>query len=415
MDRQIEHPTDIMPYELWYLAMKNLSPKDILSLCQTSKEFAVLCEGDYMWQILLKKDYSVKWTEEGAREEYIRIASGSMLSCGGNFTGFVTKNNQLYMWGKNDSGQLGNGLRIFISTPTPQFIMGDTIQVSCGGLHTGAVTTKGKLYMWGANNFGQLGFARGNRKNPTLLMEDIAQVKCGDGFTGAVTRDGKLYMWGENTSGQLGDGTTATNNKPTLVDMENLKVIQVSCGEYHTGAITTEGELYMWGSYWKGPGEDCKIYKPISFMKDISQVSCASSHTGAVAADGKLYMWGYNEDGQLGDGTSHGRRKPTLIKIKGRVVQVSCGYKHTGAVTEDGSLYMWGWNRNGQLGNETLSSIFTPTLIMENVVQVSCGWTYTGVITKDGRIYMWGHNEHGQLGGTKDQKLKPTLTKIPKK
>ncbi len=403
---------DLMPKELWYLTVENLPVEEILRLCQTSKEFADMCEDNYLWRRLLLRDYGIKW-DEGAKKEYIRLATSSMVSCGYYHTGFVTAKGKLYMWGDGGDGRLGNvsgGNR-----KRPQFIKGLTcIQVSCGKYHTGAVTTEGKLYMWGDNEFGTLGDNTNDKKNkPVFIMENIAQVSCGGHITGAVTEDGKLYMWGNNEVGQIGDGTATDKNKPVLIKIKgNPRFIQVSCGEAFTGAVTAEGNLYMWGENdfgQLGDNSQDDQNKPVLIMKNVTQVSCGYSHTGAITLDKKLYMWGNNEMGQIGDeSTFLGFSALSPILIMKNVVQVSCGSGHTGAITGDSQLYMWGDNIHDELGGglqdrysygqQHRIEYSIPTFIMGGVAQVSCGHEFTGVITRDDNLYMWGENNSYQLG-----------------
>ena len=272
------------------------------------------------------------------------------------------------------------------------------IQVSCGNNHTGAVTEDGRLYMWGHNSVGQLGDGTTeNRKIPVLIKINgnpwIVKVACGGRHTGVVTSEGKLYMWGDNSWGQL--GAVTGKNKPILI---KERIVQVSCGGRHTGAVTAEGKLYMWGinnrsQLGDGTTTDRELPTLIKIKGNpkIVQVSCGTNYTGVVTAEGKLHMWGANSQDQLGATT--GKNKPILIKE--RIVQVSCGDSHTGAVTEDGRLYMWGNNRFGQLGGNISAN--TPKLIMKGISQVSCGKNQTGVITENDKLEMWGRSDYGQL------------------
>lgn len=57
--------------------------------------------------------------------------------------------------------------------------------------------------------------------------------------------DKSLYMWGWNTSGQLGDGTEENKRKPVKV-LENVQSVSLGCS--HSGAVTEDGSLYMWGA-----------------------------------------------------------------------------------------------------------------------------------------------------------------------
>lgn len=279
--------------------------------------------------------------------------------------------------------------------------------------NSGAVTKDGNLYMWGANDQGQLGDGtEKHRDKPVKVLENVRTVNLGYGYSGAVTEDGSLYMWGANDDGQLGDGTKENRNKPVKV-LEHVKT--VSLGYWHSGAVTSDGDLYIWGRDGLAQleyHESEKDYsRPFKVMGNVKWVSFGGRwHTGAITKDGDLYMWGDNSSGQLGDGTKKDRKKP--VKVLENVQAVSLGGEHvnvggtygyfiahSGAVTEDGSLYMWGCNDDGQLGDGTEKSRTRPVKVLENVRLLSLGGRHSGAVTDDGILYMWGgDNEVGQLG-----------------
>ena len=91
--------------------------------------------------------------------------------------------------------------------------------VAAGQNHTVAVTTDGQLWAWGANSGGQLGDGTTtNRHSPVRIGEatNWASVAA-QGNTVAVTTDGQLWAWGHNSSGQLGDGTTTNRHSPVRI------------------------------------------------------------------------------------------------------------------------------------------------------------------------------------------------------
>ena len=65
----------------------------------------------------------------------------------------------------------------------------------------------------------------------------------------AVSSDGDVYAWGLESSGQLGLGSARTRaHTPTKVEALSGKgVTQLSCGMYHTLALTAAGEVYSCG------------------------------------------------------------------------------------------------------------------------------------------------------------------------
>ena len=286
-------------------------------------------------------------------------------------------------------------------TPT-----GEIAPIAAGSNHSAAVTKDGDLYMWGSNGGGRLGNgSRTNSYTPVKIMKNVAAVSLGDEHSAAVTKDGSLYMWGYNRYGQLGNGSTTDSYTPIKI-MEN--VATVSLGDYHSAAITKDGSLYMWGyngSGQLGNGSTTNISTPVKIMENVAMVSLGYNHSAAVTKDGSLYMWGNNYSGQLGNGSTTNRSTP--VKIMEKVAAVSLGGNHSAAITKDGGLYTWGDNYFGQLGNGSIKNSDTPIKIMSNVVS-SAGGSHTIALKKNGTVYTWGDNEYGEFGnGNKSNQTSP--------
>lgn len=89
---------------------------------------------------------------------------------------------------------------------------------------------------------------------------------------------------------------------------------------YHTGALTTDGELYTWGrglygvlgngsnQYSLEPelNEELKILREENPEKEIVKIDSADEYTACLMKDGSLYVWGKNDRGQMGTGTGIG-------------------------------------------------------------------------------------------------------------
>ena len=369
------------------------------------------------------------------------------LSAGSWHCGCIDVNGNLYMWGLNQQGQLGNGDLTMDDSTVPIKIMDNVKSVSVGYDHSAAITEDGSLYMWGDNDYGQLG--NGTTENsyvPIKIMDNVKAVSLNKhGYTSAaITEDGSLYMWGVNLFGQLGNGEDGSGMKnggfvydqytkkssvPIKI-MDNVK--SVSLGYSHSAAITEDGSLYMWGDNCNGElgnGESgyyennySKLSNvPIKIMDNVKSVSLGYYHSGAITEDGSLYMWGTNSYGKLGN-SKIGYQSTVPIKIMDNVKSISLGYCHSGAITEDGSLYMWGYNNSGQLGNGDSASkengYYTysavPIKIMDNVKSISLGYWHSGAVTKDDNLYMWGCNTNCQFGnGTYKGSTTPIKIEIP--
>lgn len=243
-----------------------------------------------------------------------------------------------------NSGLDRSDAKIHLKAVGDEKTVGKAVSVSLAYQHGGAVTEDGSLYMWGSDEDGALGNGTNERWNeqPVKVLENIRSVSVGDDqngpVSGAVTEDGNLYMWGSNFQGKLGDGTEEDRNKPVKV-LENVQ--SVSLGGSRNGAVTEDGSLYVWGDNFYGQivrTSASEYYcSPVKVLENIQSVSLGTGHIGAVTKDGDLYMWGDNRHGELGDGTEELRREP--VKVLENVKSVCLGPLHSGAVTENGDLY----------------------------------------------------------------------------
>ena len=324
---------------------------------------------------------------------------------GASYGGAITKDGNLYMWGNNDHGQIGNGTNAEQSEPVKVLSNVKTIHLAYH--YAGAITEDGSLYMWGNNADGQIGNGTTtNQMTPVKILSNVKTISCGGNHVGAITEDGSLYTWGSNYYGENGNGTTTNQSKPVKVLSD---VIAVSMGSFHSGAITKDGSLYMWGQNGNGQigdGTTTDQSKPVKVLSNIKSVCLGSSDSAAIAEDGSLYMWGYNDYGQIGNGTTSHQKTP--VKILSNVKKVTLEDGDSAAITENGDLYMWGFNGCGQIGNGTTSHQKSPVKILSNVKSVSIEGSHSGAVTEDDSLYMWGRNDYGQVGdGTNSNQKVP--------
>lgn len=286
------------------------------------------------------------------------------------------------------------------------------------------------VFTWGRGEDGQLGLGdTSDQDEPTyvdaLRGVGVRQIACGSGHTVVLTTDGEVYTWGRGDDGRLGHGDNGWKYVPRITQsLAGQVVVQVTCGSYHTAAVTGNGDLYTWGGgmYGKlGHGNEAGHSTPkrvealVGLI--VSQIACGSRHTAIITSTGAIYTWGDKENGVAGHGDTEGHQyTPKLLeRLAGkRIVQLSaCGF-HTGCLTDGGELYTWGEGKFGRLGHGAERNCHSPrlveTLIGKKPKQVSCGGFHTAVVTEDGHLYTFGGGEHGQLGhNDRVNKVKPTL------
>lgn len=90
-----------------------------------------------------------------------------------------------------------------------------------------------------------------------LSGQQVVAVAAGSFHSGAVTGDGGVHMWGENGWGQCGVSGLSAIPNPTPVALQDsgssppqqtVPVLELACGEQHTLALSAQREVWAWGS-----------------------------------------------------------------------------------------------------------------------------------------------------------------------
>ena len=160
---------------------------------------------------------------------------------------------QVFSWGSNKSGQLGNGSKRCVNRPNKISFDDKIIAISCGKNHSIALTSIGQVYVWGINNYGQLGLHLKNgfiAYYPKLIFGAIhfSKVICGPNYSLLLSTDGYVYAFGENTCGQIGNGSTDNQFLPFKVN-EEIKFKEIIAHKENdiSIAVSTDDKFYVWG------------------------------------------------------------------------------------------------------------------------------------------------------------------------
>jgi len=397
-----------------------------------------------------------------------------MVACGADFSLLLLKSGLVWSSGCNATGQLGNtAAGAFSARPVPVKELLEVLKISCGSHHASAVNQAGDAFMWGLNDSGQLGL--GHRKpcpEPARLCEpalaDQAMVDMAasasavpgpqDDTIPARPRDAdnlrrtlchprgswpefvagmedRMYGWREIACGL--QHTIATFRSR---DQRELHVL--SCGSGAAGCL--------------GNGGTADLTSPLELLEvrvrtlDVIQVAAGAYHSVILCRDSSVWTFGFSSDGRLGFGpdlaaglclprrapSEHGMRQsqsagllrpvgaPTPARPASRaaaprgqfrtclprrvdalngvpVVHVACGSSHTVALAADGDVWGWGGAVWGQLGGSK-QQVGTPqpiaALCQRGVVGLVCGAFHTAALNDHGQLLLLGMNEEGQCG-----------------
>ena len=241
------------------------------------------------------------------------------ISAGGGHSLAIGSNSKLYAWGDNSAGQLGDGTTNNETIPVTITLSGATTPaaISAGGSHSLAIGSNSNLYVWGGNQYGQLGDGTTNNETVpvTITLPSGASptaISAGSNHSLAIDSNGNLYAWGLNNVGQLGDGTTNDSHTPVTITLSiGVTTTAISAGGSHNLAIGSDGKLYAWGLNNAGQlGDGTTNYSPTPILVSLpsgitpTAISTGGNHSLAIGSDGKLYAWGRNDYGQLGNGTT---------------------------------------------------------------------------------------------------------------
>ncbi|EPS64081.1 hypothetical protein M569_10696 [Genlisea aurea] len=261
----------------------------------------------------------------------------------------------------------------------------------------------------------------------STVVLDVKYIACGQKHAVLVTKQGDIFSWGEEMGGRLGHGVGEDLPHPKLIESLSGKCIEtVSCGEYHTCAVTVSGELYTWGDGFMncgvlGHGSEVSHWIPKMVCGPVdglhvSSVSCGPWHTVLTTSTGQAFAFGDGTFGALGHGDRCGSCFPRVVeRLKDlRTVSVACGVWHTAAIVQMscesektevpsiGKLFTWGDGDKGKLGSGDNETRLVPHCVSSSVdinfLKVVCADNLTVALTSTGRVYTMGSNDHGQLG-----------------
>ena len=199
------------------------------------------------------------------------------------------------------------------------------IDAACTDHHTVVLCDNGSVWSVGENYYGQLGHKKERNADKIQefkqietfknMNEKIISVSVGNSFSMFLGENGNVFGCGYCQGGALGIALRDRNNDqsgiPTKIryfEENDIKIVEVVCGEYHVLALDDNGNIWSWGENSKGQcginKDDKLIHTPhlIESLKDkeVVEIRCGTDHSGCITLNGEYYLWGRNDYHQCG-------------------------------------------------------------------------------------------------------------------
>ena len=281
----------------------------------------------------------------------------------------------------------------------------NVLAISAGGGHTCALRSDGVAFCWGRNFSGELGDGTlDDQATPVRVAgaPPFVAISAGDTHSCGLTAGGEAYCWGDNVHGQVGGNAAAvTGLPPTLVG--SIDFASISAGQDHSCGVAVDGTAWCWGQAYLGDANiRTRRATPVAVSGGpYKAITAAANYTCAIATTGSAYCWGPNAAGLLGIGTDEDEQPlPTIVAGNHAWKAIEAGVSHACGLTTSSDAYCWGRNTVGQLGMGVASpSVNAPVLVAggRDFLSINAGELHTCAVTSS-PTYCWGRNTGGQLG-----------------
>ncbi|MBX3190886.1 MAG: hypothetical protein KF819_28080 [Labilithrix sp.] len=342
----------------------------------------------------------------------VRLAAGRFHTC-------AAIDGDAWCWGRNTSGELGDGSNADARAPVRVAgLPGPVTAITAGYGNTCAVVA-GDVYCWGSADGGALGTgSNGNSSKPVKingLPAGATTVGSAERFACALVGT-RTYCWGANDKGQLGDGTFTPHKAPSAVIDESGIVddfAQLVIEGDHGCGTRTGGEAFCWGhnddqvalGNAAAGTSSPRAVKVSGLPAPVDRIRLGGWH-GCATVGGALWCWGRGTSGELGNGNDD--NSATAVRVDGHADGVTffevAGGPDDGDATcavRSGALSCWGNGRFGRLGNNQTGSRSSPvpmTTLPAAVVDLAGGDNHWCAYLANDEIRCWGQGDSGQLG-----------------
>jgi alpha-tubulin suppressor-like RCC1 family protein len=293
------------------------------------------------------------------------------VAAGGDHSLAIKSDGTVWAWGLGFYGELGTGNTNIQYSPVRITTLSNAVAIAAGTFHSLVLTTD-NLYAFGYNAMGQLGDnTQINRSSPVVVAHgdgvyyyNVQAIEAGF-YHSLALQGGRVYGWGYNAQGAVGDGTTTERHVPTLVStLYNVTAISAGCS-FHSLALDDEGDVWAWGYNAYGQlglnSTSNEAYpQGVPGLSGVTAISAGTYHSLALIS-GDVYSWGYNAYGQLGNGSNTDSHSPIQVtSLSGVQAIEGGGYFSMASQFMPTSVQAWGADSLGQLGFGSTTDSWNP-------------------------------------------------------
>jgi alpha-tubulin suppressor-like RCC1 family protein len=336
----------------------------------------------------------------------------------------LTSNGELKCWGRNSSGNLGNGTSTVTNVPMTFLGMeAGAVDVDPSNTNTCALNQNGEVLCSGSYNYGEIGsipVVSGNSYTATAVYKikdslvQMASGWSGSTFVGnahcAILSSRRVKCWGASRD-WLNELNNSLLTPSKLQNQPASPIAKLAAGSNHACTLLTNGNVECWGSNYYGQvGNNSLVDVDTSIQVATGAVDITAnfSNTCVANGDGTAACWGSQNSGQVGNGlvgSGTYAKVPTPVLNLTSVTQISLGGTSEAdafaCAVNANQAWCWGDNYQGQLGDGTTTDNSVPVQVaglpVGNVTQVKAGDDFACALVNS-QAWCWGYNFQGQLG-----------------
>lgn len=315
-------------------------------------------------------------------------------------------------WGVNTHGAVGDGSLTMREHPVDvQGLPHAVRETAVGTGHSCAVLANGELWCWGDNSSGQLGdeSVTSTKQPVRSKIQNVVDVVAGDDFTCALQIAGVLKCWGSNAHQQLARTGTSTSTPETISIDGSYTIEAVSASSHNACALLSNGTVKCWGNGVSTPTS------PGAFSETVANISVGDNHACATLHSGVVQCWGNDNFGQLGNAasTNSGDLVTVEMPVGSFVLSAITAENATCALLTTGEVLCWGDNQYGVVAPQSSDATVTvPAQLIGldaiDVAHMSIGQLHGCVVSHNGSLWCWGSNDRQQRGVTGNHVVGPS-------